>query len=116
MAAAVRKHNTRPITLASPGHVAAVRSWSEGPIYAVAPMVGQCDYGFRRLCRQHGATVCWSEMLMARQFVTDEGYRIQALGRNGVRPEDRVVVQFAANTPEDFVQAALAAEVILIMI
>ena len=41
------------------------------PILAMAPMVGQSDYPFRTLCRRHGTTVCWSEMLMAGRFASD---------------------------------------------
>jgi tRNA-dihydrouridine synthase 1 len=77
----------------------------------MAPMVGQSDYPFRALCRHHGTTVCWSEMLMADRFAAEAGYRIQALGRGGVRADDHpLIVQFAANRPKDFAAAALHAE------
>jgi tRNA-dihydrouridine synthase len=114
------------------------------PILAMAPMVGQSDYPFRTLCRRHGTTVCWSEMLMAGRFASDArcgsmsslllldllarrsshggvcvcvcvcvraaSYRARAFG-SGVREDDHpLVVQFAANTPRDFVAAALAAQ------
>jgi tRNA-dihydrouridine synthase len=50
-------------------------------------------------------------MLMADRFATDAGYRIQALGRGGVRADDHpLIVQFAANVPKDFAAAALEAE------
>jgi len=87
-----------------------LEAWGR-PILAMAPMVGQSDYPFRVLCRRHGTTVCWTEMLMADTFVSDANYRIQALGREGVRADDHpLVVQFAANTPKDFCAAALLAE------
>jgi tRNA-dihydrouridine synthase 1 len=89
---------------------AAVATWGS-PICAMAPMVGQSDYPFRALCRHHGATACWSEMLMADRFAAEAGYRIQALGRGGVRANDHpLIVQFAANRPKDFTAAALEAE------
>ena len=87
-----------------------IQHWGS-PILAMAPMVGQSDYPFRLLCRRYGTTVCWTEMLMAELFAENEGYRIQALGRQGVRDDDHpLVVQFAANTPHDFRAAAVAAE------
>ena len=74
------------------------------PIWAVGPMVGQCDAPFRMLCRAGGATLVYSEMLMAEQFVADPAYRADGLG---IQADGRVpaadhplVVQFAANTPE----------------
>jgi len=92
------------------GSTRGVQNWGS-PILAMAPMVGQSDYPFRVLCRRYGTTVCWSEMLMADQFAENEGYRVQALGRQGVRDDDHpLVVQFAANTPHDFRAAAVEAE------
>ncbi|KAH8086702.1 hypothetical protein JL720_7142 [Aureococcus anophagefferens] len=38
------------------------------PIRCVAPMVGQCDGPFRSLCRRHGATLVYTEMLEAARF------------------------------------------------
>jgi tRNA-dihydrouridine synthase len=49
---------------------------------------------------------------MAERFVAEAGYRIRALGAGGVRSFDHpLVVQFAANDPADFVEAALLAQV-----
>ena len=50
-------------------------------------------------------------MWMAERFCTEERYRIQALGKDGVRADDHpLIVQFAANTPAHFAEAALAAQ------
>jgi len=46
------------------------------PIFAMVPMVGQSDRPFRVLCRKFGASVCWSEMLMADRFSSDTAYRM----------------------------------------
>jgi tRNA-dihydrouridine synthase len=79
-------------------------------MFVVAPMVGQCDLPFRHLCRRHGATVVFSEMLVATRFAAEPGYRRQAFGR-GVRADDHpLVCQFAANDPAAFVAAALEAQ------
>eukprot|EP01052_Picozoa_sp_SAG31_P021148 SAG31_NODE_1620_length_7725_cov_1.520850_6_plen_294_part_00 len=50
------------------------------PIFAIGPMVGQSDAPFRLLCRRHGASLVYSEMLMATNFATDEAYRRDGLG------------------------------------
>ena len=50
------------------------------PIYCMAPMVGQSDRPFRFLCRRHGTTLCYSEMLMADEFAASPAYRHEALG------------------------------------
>lgn len=48
---------------------------------------------------------------MADRFHADERHRIQALGKTGVRADDHpLIVQFAANDPRDFAEAALAAQ------
>lgn len=100
-----------------PVNRAAGCSWLEAavntgsPILAMAPMVGQSDYPFRKLVRLHGATLCYTEMWMASQFHSSERYRIQALGKCGVRDDDHpLIVQLAANNPDDFAKAALAAQ------
>ena len=80
------------------------------PIYCVAPMVGQCDLPFRTLCRRSGATLVFTEMLLADRFAAEPGYRSDALG-GGVAAGDRpLVVQFAATTAGAFAAAAAAAE------
>ena len=77
------------------------------PIYCMAPMVGQSDRPFRLLCRRHGTTLCYSEMLMADEFAVSAAYRHEALG-DRVR-DHPLIVQFAANEPDAFARAAVAA-------
>jgi len=57
----------------------------------MAPMVGQSDPPFRMLVRHYGASVVWSEMLLADKFSSDENYRLQAFGE-GIRPDDHPLV------------------------
>lgn len=77
-------------------------------ILAVAPMVGQCDLPFRLLTQSLGATVIYSEMLLAEEFAktdnTGERYRRQAFGPK-ILPENKVNVQFASNDPAEFLEA-----------
>ena len=73
-----------------------------------APMVKCSDLAFRLLCRRYGATLCYTEMFFADQFVASAEYR-DAVFFSQLSPEDRpLAVQFAANDPDTLVAAAQA--------
>ncbi|CAE8729924.1 unnamed protein product, partial [Polarella glacialis] len=84
----------------------------KAPVRAMAPMVTQSDRAFRRLVRAHGCTLCYTEMLVAKEFAESGAYRQNALG-DGVREDDHpLVVQFAAGLDHKdwLLAAALAAQ------
>jgi predicted esterase len=65
----------------------------------VAPMVGGSDLPFRMLCRRHGASCCWTEMIYADRFVSDVQYR-QAYLEETAAGDRPLVVQICGHDPD----------------
>ena len=53
-----------------PAPVSASSHWERlgAPIFVMAPMVAQSDLPFRRLCREHGTDLCFTQMIHASNF------------------------------------------------
>jgi len=72
--------------------------------YIAAPMVGISDLPFRLLCRQYGATVCYTEM------IDTTGPDMPQLPPASCAADRPLVVQFAANDGQRLLTAALAVQ------
>lgn len=79
------------------------------PILALAPMAGFSDAAFRRLCREQGADVLYSEMVSAAALYyakpsgAAETWKLMEHSRRQERP---FVVQIFGSKPEHFAKAA----------
>lgn len=79
------------------------------PKYFVAPMVEQSEKAWRILSTNHKAQVTYTPMIHAKQFVQSQAYRNLHLSQFNQK-ENNLIVQFCANDPSFFLEAAKLVE------
>ena len=70
----------------------------------LAPMVGASELPFRLLCRQYGATLAYTPMILSDKFAVDAAYRSEEF--QSCAADRPLVAHFAANDPEVLLAAA----------
>lgn len=84
--------------------------------HILAPMVGASELAFRLLCRKYGATLSYTPMMSASEFVQEAATAKHGIANSNICefqtiPEDRpLVCHFSANKPQDFARAAALVE------
>ena len=84
--------------------------------HILAPMVGASELAFRLLCRKYGATLSYTPMMSASQFVQEAATAKHGIANSDICefqtiPQDRpLVCHFSANDPKDFARAAALVE------
>ncbi len=84
--------------------------------HILAPMVGASELAFRLLCRKYGATLSYTPMMSASEFVQEAATAKHAIANSNICefqtiPQDRpLVCHFSANKPQDFARAAALVE------
>eukprot|EP00984_Skeletonema_dohrnii_P012288 scaffold4972_cov67-Skeletonema_dohrnii-CCMP3373.AAC.1 len=84
--------------------------------HILAPMVGASELAFRLLCRKYGATLSYTPMMSASEFVQEAATAKQGITNSNICefqtiPQDRpLVCHFSANEPQDFARAAALVE------
>jgi len=96
-------------------HVAEAWEWWRSlgsPQCVVAPMVDASELPWRVLSRRYGATLCYTPMFHASNFVRDHSYRRENFPTVGESPQGKpgvdrpLFVQFCANDKDIFAAAA----------
>jgi tRNA-dihydrouridine synthase 1 len=84
--------------------------------HILAPMVGASELAFRLLCRKYGATLSYTPMMSASEFVQEAATAKHGITNSNICefqtiPQDRpLVCHFSANDPQDFARAAALVE------
>ncbi|CAK9072448.1 unnamed protein product [Durusdinium trenchii] len=77
------------------------------PKWVCSPMIDQSERAFRILCRRHGVHLCYTPMLHAEPFASDETYRTTYFDAWKVEELDRpLIAQLGGDHPQTVLRAA----------
>ncbi|KAI5838661.1 dihydrouridine synthase [Morchella snyderi] len=74
------------------------------PLFIQAPMVRYSKLPFRALIREYGVELCYTPMILAKEFVRNQSARLSDFSTSS--EDGPLVVQFGAHTVLDFAKAA----------
>jgi tRNA-dihydrouridine synthase 1 len=77
------------------------------PLHALAPMVDQSDLPFRLLCRQFGCKLCFTPMIHAKLYTTDENYRKKFTLKDTPDADRPLIAQICGGDAETVLKACL---------
>ncbi|KAK0383210.1 hypothetical protein NLU13_9123 [Sarocladium strictum] len=78
-------------------------------LYACAPMVRYSKLAFRQLVHHYGTDLCWTPMILAKEFNRNQFARDSDLTISTSGPQPPTIVQFGANSPLELSRAAALA-------
>ncbi|KAI3331951.1 dihydrouridine synthase 4-like protein [Xylariaceae sp. AK1471] len=75
-------------------------------LYACAPMVRYSKLAFRQTVHHYGTDLCWTPMILAKEFNRNQFARDSDLTISTIRPELPTVAQFGSNSPSELSRAS----------
>ncbi|KAG5922242.1 hypothetical protein E4U42_005534 [Claviceps africana] len=78
-------------------------------VYACAPMVRYSKLAFRQTVFHYGTDMCWTPMILAKEFNRNEFARDSDLTISTTQPQPPTIVQFGANVPLELARASCLA-------
>ncbi|CAN8098727.1 unnamed protein product [Discula destructiva] len=75
-------------------------------VYACAPMVRYSKLAFRQIVHAYGTDLCWSPMILAKEFNRNSFARSSDFTISTQGPQPPTIVQFGANVPQELARAA----------
>ncbi|KAG6178492.1 hypothetical protein E4U36_006358 [Claviceps purpurea] len=78
-------------------------------VYACAPMVRYSKLAFRQTVYQYGTDLCWTPMILAKEFNRNGFARDSDLTISTTQPQPPTIVQFGANDPLELARASCLA-------
>ncbi|KAM4059454.1 dihydrouridine synthase (Dus) domain-containing protein [Hirsutella rhossiliensis] len=75
-------------------------------LYACAPMVRYSKLAFRQTVHKFGVDLCWTPMILAKEFNRNSFARDSDLTISTLGPQPPTILQFGANSPQELARAS----------